>query len=48
VSITGQEKLLDAAHYHFKIAYREKGLTNIIDQASITGLYPRIISDSES
>jgi hypothetical protein len=33
---------------HFKNAYRDKGLTNIIDQASITGLFPKIISDREA
>jgi hypothetical protein len=47
-TITGQDKLLDAAFNYFKNAYRDQGLTNYMDQASITGLFPKIICDREA
>jgi hypothetical protein len=48
VLITGQDNLLDAAFHHFKSAYKDIRLTNFTDQASIIGLYPRIITDCEA
>jgi hypothetical protein len=46
--ITGQDKLIPTAFHFFKNSYSDQGLTNITDQASITGLFPRLISEREA
>jgi len=48
VPLIRQDNIVDVAFKHFKNAYRYKGLTNIVDQANIMGLFPKIISDREA
>jgi hypothetical protein len=46
--ITGQDKLIPTAFKYFKNSYSDQGLTNFMDQASIVGLFPKIICDREA
>jgi hypothetical protein len=47
VIISGQENLITEAHRFFKSSYSDSGLTNYIDQAAITGHFPRLVSEEE-
>jgi hypothetical protein len=46
--ITGQDKIIPMAYHFFKNSYSDQGTTNFTNQASITGFFPRLISEREA
>jgi hypothetical protein len=46
--ITGQDKLIPEAYHYFKNSYSDPGLTNFHDQATIIGIFPRLVSEVEA